>query len=253
MMTVEHWFPSPSGATQTALVRRIAISGAMLLCMFSTGHGEAAQPDPDVKDARLTLRLFDYAGLERELLEGAATQAAIIFERAGIVTSWQFCRTKHTESTAASCPPTPNPATVSLRILSSSLDLPGMDAHTTYGVTFTPKHGFANMASVFWNRVSNGQTKEHETRDVARSHPRPRNRPHFARKRQPFPRRRDESCLGGRRDDVDRPERFALSSRAAHLVDAGRRPEARRRHSRAGERRLRTHSGGVVNAAPLSS
>ncbi|MCB1022069.1 MAG: hypothetical protein KDC27_19210, partial [Acidobacteria bacterium] len=151
MTTLEHWFPSPSGATQTALVRRIAMAGALLLCLFSTGHGEAAQPVSDAGDPQLTLRLFDYAGLERELLERASQQASAIFGRAGIATEWRLCRTQQT--TGAACPPTPDPTTVSLRILASSLELPGMDAHSTYGVTFTPKHGFASMASVFWNRV----------------------------------------------------------------------------------------------------
>lgn len=147
-------FPGGTGVRGSSL-QRIAVCIAALLCLCCSGHGE---PSPTVQagaGAPLTFRVFDFAGIDAEVMQTASAEAASIFRRAGLETLWESCRTNHEASSAAPvCPVTKDPLTLSVRILATAIPIPGFPEDTTFGFAFAPdSRGLASTAAVFWNRI----------------------------------------------------------------------------------------------------
>ena len=147
---------SPLDATRTSghFLRRIAICIATLLLACYTGHGEVRPPDSGKADASLTLRVYDFAGLDSGALQLASEEAKRIFQHVGIETAWVRCRTNFDAPDAPSCPPTRDPTVLAMRILAVPLPMVGLDSHFIFGFAFPPgPNGFANTASLFWSRI----------------------------------------------------------------------------------------------------
>ena len=131
--------------------RRVVLGIAILLCMFSTGHGQASEPEAS---APITVRVFDYAGLDADALAAASEQAAALFRRVSVSTVWEQCRTNlHPE--ARPCTLALDPAVLAVRILPTAIPPFDREARHIFGFAFPPRaNGFANVAAVFWDRVN---------------------------------------------------------------------------------------------------
>jgi len=105
----------------------------------------------------LTVRIYDYAGLDEQTLDEAAQLAQALYARAGVQTRWIRCRISLDEPVYhPSCPETPGPDTLRMRIMPQTpTGIAGVN-QIVFGFALTPseKNQFGTTASVFWDRIA---------------------------------------------------------------------------------------------------
>lgn len=116
-----------------------------------------AAPKTEPPAEPLTVRLYNYAGIEVALLEEAASLAQEIYSLAGVETVWIRCRVSLDEPVYdPSCTETPGPDVIRMRIMDETPDHIAGVNHVAFGFAL-PARGkgkFGTAASVFWDRIS---------------------------------------------------------------------------------------------------
>jgi hypothetical protein len=72
-------------------------SALILMTALACHAARANAPSDDIPESglRLTVRIFDYAGIESRTLQGASHRAARVLRKAGLATDWQYCDAVH--------------------------------------------------------------------------------------------------------------------------------------------------------------
>lgn len=106
--------------------------------------------------SQITIRIYDYAGIEPRLLQRARQQAAKILERAGVASRWEKCRTSLVEAEQdASCAQRAGAALIQLRIFPGNMAKKIASAETQFGYSLPLDGDFGIIAGVYLDRTLN--------------------------------------------------------------------------------------------------
>ena len=104
--------------------------------------------------SQITIRIYDYAGIEPRLLQRARQQAAKIMERAGVTSRWQKCRTSEKETEHdASCAQRAGAAVIQLRVYPANMAKKIATAGIQFGFFLPSDRGFGVIAGVYLDRI----------------------------------------------------------------------------------------------------
>ena len=121
------------------------------LAALATASGFAAEP---AEQAAVTIRLYDYAGVENSTLEAACRQAAGILEQAGVATAWEQCRTSTNDSNRhASCAKRAGEALIQLRIHPKKMAKKIAGKGLEFGYSLPSADGYGVIAGVYADRT----------------------------------------------------------------------------------------------------
>lgn len=97
---------------------------------------------------RITVRIFDYAGIGARTLQAASKEAASILGKTGLATDWQFC-----DATGGPMPPICNqplePDQVAVRIVRRAKQRNGALGCTECGTAFEDSQGLGAYANLY--------------------------------------------------------------------------------------------------------
>ena len=120
----------------------------------------AAQPAPiidapETAASALTVRIYNYAGVEAALVREAAALAHETYQRSGIETRWSLCEVPGVEIEGAEqCGGFQSPDTIMMRIVAEAPANQEGVHHVVFGFALPKKDGFGSLASVFWARIA---------------------------------------------------------------------------------------------------
>jgi hypothetical protein len=135
-------------------VRHSRLGLALFLTYASLCHAAVQSTAPADGSPRITVRVYNYAGVSRPTLAGAEKEASRIFREAGIETSWQDCPTSHAEEEAfPGCAQLLGPPGVDVRIIPRSMAARLESPRERLGLALPSQGGFASSAWVFFHRV----------------------------------------------------------------------------------------------------
>jgi hypothetical protein len=135
-------------------IRHSGLGLALLLTYASLCHAAVQSTAAADGSPRITVRVYNYAGVSRATLAGAEKEASRIFREAGIETSWQDCPTSHAEEEAfPGCAQVLGPAGVDVRIIPRSMAARLQSPRERLGLALPTQGGFASSAWVFLHRV----------------------------------------------------------------------------------------------------
>jgi hypothetical protein len=135
-------------------IRHSRLGLALFLTYASLCHAAVQSTAPADGSPRITVRVYNYAGVSRATLAGAEKQASRIFREAGIETSWQDCPTSHAQEEAfPGCAQVLGPAGVDVRIIPHSMAARLESPRERLGLALPSQNGFASGAWVFSHRV----------------------------------------------------------------------------------------------------
>ena len=117
--------------------------------------GADSRKVPISPEARITVRVYDYADVAARTLSSAKQDATWIFRQAGIGLDWQDCALTAEELLEnPACEAAKGPTVVSLRILPRAMAERLHNGATAFGITFYPEgDGFPTTTNVFYERV----------------------------------------------------------------------------------------------------
>ena len=129
--------------------------GGFLLATNIPATARQATPTAPQPDLKITLRVYDYAGLQAELLDRALDGAAIILRDAGVVVEPIICTQNEPP---AACRQIPDPLHIAVRIVPKPV--PGAD-YGTLGyaagqyitVNYSRVEKFADRSDVYLDRI----------------------------------------------------------------------------------------------------
>jgi hypothetical protein len=112
----------------------------------------------------LTVRIYNYAGVDAELVTEAAGMAREIYLRSGVETRWTLCELPGVESVFDEpCAGGQAADTIQMRIVEAApKDQEGVHK-TVFGFALPSKAGFGTMASAFWDRIAETANKSKVT------------------------------------------------------------------------------------------
>ena len=106
------------------------------------------------EQASITVRVYDYAGVEDSVLTAAQHQAASILERAGVPTRWEQCRTSSADSNRhASCAKRAGEAVIQLRIHPQEMAKKIAGKGLEFGYSLPSQDGYGIIAGVYADRT----------------------------------------------------------------------------------------------------
>jgi hypothetical protein len=123
------------------------------LSLWLSLAGLGAQPtDTGLK---IEIHIYNYSAVSPEMLVRAEQESARIFERIGIVTTWQHCPlTSQDAIRNRACAPPGAPTRLSLRLLSNSMaDSFGVGGDIFGSALLPTQEGFGVMANVYADRA----------------------------------------------------------------------------------------------------
>ena len=111
---------------------------------------------PISPEARITVRVYDYADVAASTLVSAKRAATWVLRQAGIGLDWQDCALTTDELIEnPACEAVKGPTVVSLRILPRTMAERLQAGATAFGITLYPEGtGFATTTNVFYERVT---------------------------------------------------------------------------------------------------
>ena len=127
----------------------------LLLTTYIPATARQATPAAATSDLKITLRVYDYAGLQPELLRRSLDEAGIILRDAGVVVEPIICTQN---APPAVCRQVPDPLNIAVRIVPKPV--PGAD-YGTLGyaagqyitVNYTRVERFADRSGVYLDRI----------------------------------------------------------------------------------------------------
>jgi len=134
------------------------------LSLLTTGtfnlRAESGRDSTDQQGSELTVRIYDYAGLEEDVLVEASATAREIYLHSGVATRWIQCPTPGRENPTeitmydASCEGPVGPHVIQMRVMPKVPEaFTGLGRHV-YGFALPSKAGgFGTAATVFLDRV----------------------------------------------------------------------------------------------------
>ncbi len=103
----------------------------------------------------LTVRIYNYAGVDAALVLEAAETAEAIYRRSEVETRWVLCELPGVESDLDQpCPGAQSPDTILMRIAPTAPKSQEGVHETVFGFALPSKGGFGTIASAFWDRIS---------------------------------------------------------------------------------------------------
>ncbi len=130
------------------------MTNAAAKTLILTAFAAASALTAAAEQASITVRLYDYAGVEDKVLEAARRQAAVILTQAGVRTRWEQCRTSSAGANrSASCAQHAGEAVIQLRIhpreMAKKIAGKGME----FGYSLPSQDGFGIIAGVYADRT----------------------------------------------------------------------------------------------------
>jgi len=124
---------------------------ALLFLCVTVGAGSQAGPP----DRRLTIRLYDYAGIAPATLERARHAARRVLLDAGIDAGWEQCRTSNSEARRdASCVQDAGAHVIQLRIHPKEMAKKLTKRGIELGYSIPLEQGYGIIAGVYWDRTA---------------------------------------------------------------------------------------------------
>lgn len=126
------------------------VLAVFVLIPFSIFPIRTSGQNSSPKSLRLTVSVYNDAGVSSDILKRAEQRAADIFARASFEVVWLYCLHAGAAD-ALACHQTDLPQHVALRIIRNRPVRPGND--TVFGVAFLSVDGTGKYSDLFWNRV----------------------------------------------------------------------------------------------------
>jgi len=136
---------------RTVSLVQLAVYAALGALLFGGGAGIRAQ---DGLDSRITIMIFDYAGVQADALLKAEQEASRVLGHSGVDITWRLCRAPRS-SVPIECPK-PGPRTLVVRLVPRFQPAPGMAA------------GAMGYCTGYFATVSVGFAQKLESKGVAR-------------------------------------------------------------------------------------
>ena len=116
----------------------------------------AAEPRAATIGSSLTIRLYNYAGVDADTLASSGESARQIYQRAGVETHWIECRTRPYQPIFdPTCQATPGPDVIRIRIMPTVPAKLRLVGDAVYGFALPSKSGgFGGATVIFWDRVA---------------------------------------------------------------------------------------------------
>jgi hypothetical protein len=138
---------------------RASLALTFLLTVNSPGWAETTPSDRIEPNRQITVRIYDYAQVPRQVLEGAKREATSVLRKTGIETVWLDCYVNGYESPA--CDRFLVATELVIRILRPPKATRAALRHNTCGIAVLPKNGGGGTyATVFYDgleEVAKGQ------------------------------------------------------------------------------------------------
>jgi len=134
----------------TLFLASIALAIPSLQATAPVAHTEAQEPAARV----LTVRIYNYAGVDAAIVREAAAMAREIYLRSGVETRWTICKMPGAGlDFDEACEGGQRPDTLKMRIVRTAPGQDGVD-YLVFGFALPGKAGFGTVASVLWERIS---------------------------------------------------------------------------------------------------
>ena len=135
------------------LIRLLAV-GFLILLTASAAEPEGTRLDFSQPRPKLTVRIYDYAGLAPRTLELARRQTAAIFGRAGVRWDWQQCRTSDDSPPSdPGCKQRVGPHLIQLRLHPRNMTREIAGGLAEYGYAAPVRNGYGIIAGVYVDRA----------------------------------------------------------------------------------------------------
>jgi hypothetical protein len=106
-------------------------------------------------DLALTVRIYNYAGVEVSAVLEAAGVAREIYRRSGVETRWILCELPGVESDLDKpCSGLQRPDVLQMRVLAAAPNNQDGVDYLVFGYALPKKDGFGTVASAFWDRIA---------------------------------------------------------------------------------------------------
>jgi len=127
--------------------------GLSLLLVFDSSSWAKERASEENSEARITVRVFNYAEVASRALEEGQKEASKIFRKAGVETTWVDCQvTAEKKVTNPACQEPLGHAEFALRILPRTNAVPP-GLRDNIGFAFLPPDGRGSMAGIFYDLV----------------------------------------------------------------------------------------------------
>lgn len=134
---------------------------------FSLG-GQLLVPAPELQ---ITVRVYDYTGVQQGTLTRARRQATQIFNRAGLDVQWELCPiSEEAAKTNRECERRADAATIQLSILSKSMAKKMANKSNEFGYAVALPNGFGVIAGIYYDRTIREADSVGITRHVMLGH-----------------------------------------------------------------------------------
>ena len=119
---------------------------------------------PESSTSALTVRVYNYAGVDTALVRKSAELAREIYQGSGVETRWTLCELPGVEiESAEPCEGVQSPDTIMMRIVPTAPAAQEGVHHIVFGFALPKKGGFGALASVFWDRIQETAEKSKVT------------------------------------------------------------------------------------------